>query len=578
MSSPTSRRPGVEGAAPGDPAASGGPAEGCFCITLDRSQLQERLRSELGDALAERALSGGWATAFAELPVFVPEPALRRMRQAVEAIERVVALPGWREHSLHSAPEAARHDPQGARGAFLGYDFHISGSRLGLIEINTNAGGALMNALLARAQRACCSVLLPMQPTSAAAEELERRIVAMFQREWHAGHAGEPLRRVAIVDSDPPSQYLYPEFLLFQRLFQRHGIETVIASPEQLSFTDGRLRLGEVAIDLVYNRLTDFYFEQPSSKFLRDAYLTNAVVVTPHPQAHALYANKERLVDLSDHQTLEQFGAAAEDRALLAEVVPRTDRVRAANADDLWSRRRELFFKPVSGFGARGAFRGDKLTRRTWEDILRGGYVAQALVQPGVRHTARSEGDAPMKFDVRQYVYAAQVQWTGARMYRGQTTNFRTPGGGFAPVYTLPQADASIAHALKDAVSRDDSEYASYVFLLGADGVHPIPHALYVALARSEAASDELAGRAFRLADWHVRLEHGAPADIVREWYGWVRFDEGGKFEPTGSPAKSSGDAASGIANVDRSALPGPAELQAMRAAVFGGRDAERSP
>lgn len=23
----------------------------------------------------------------------------------------------------------------------------------------------------------------------------------------------------------------------------------------------------------------------------------------------------------------------------------------------------------------------------------------------------------------------------GARLYQGQTTNFRTPGGGFAPVY-----------------------------------------------------------------------------------------------------------------------------------------------
>jgi hypothetical protein len=25
-----------------------------------------------------------------------------------------------------------------------------------------------------------------------------------------------------------------------------------------------------------------------------------------------------------------------------------------------------------------------------------------------------------------------------ARLYQGQTTNFRTPGGGFAPVFTVP--------------------------------------------------------------------------------------------------------------------------------------------
>ena len=41
-----------------------------------------------------------------------------------------------------------------------------------------------------------------------------------------------------------------------------------------------------------------------------------------------------------------------------------------------------------------------------------------------------------MKFDLRGYAYAGESQWFAARLYQGQTTNFRTPGGGFAPVYT----------------------------------------------------------------------------------------------------------------------------------------------
>ena len=44
-----------------------------------------------------------------------------------------------------------------------------------------------------------------------------------------------------------------------------------------------------------------------------------------------------------------------------------------------------------------------------------------------------------LKFDVRNYVYEGQVQWLSARLYQGQTTNFRTPGGGFAPVYVRSQ-------------------------------------------------------------------------------------------------------------------------------------------
>jgi hypothetical protein len=45
-------------------------------------------------------------------------------------------------------------------------------------------------------------------------------------------------------------------------------------------------------------------------------------------------------------------------------------------------------------------------------------------------------GEAPitLKYDLRVYAYAGEIQLLAARLYQGQTTNFRTPGGGFAPV------------------------------------------------------------------------------------------------------------------------------------------------
>lgn len=45
---------------------------------------------------------------------------------------------------------------------------------------------------------------------------------------------------------------------------------------------------------------------------------------------------------------------------------------------------------------------------------------------------------ADLKFDVRAYAYDGRVLLLAARMYSGQTTNFRTPGGGFAPVVVVP--------------------------------------------------------------------------------------------------------------------------------------------
>ena len=112
--------------------------------------------------------------------------------------------------------------------------------------------------------------------------------------------------------------------------------------------------------------------------------------------------------------------------------------VEAAHAERLWSERRRLFFKPFAGFGSRAAYRGDKLTQRVWQEILAGGYVAQALIAPGERVVSETAPARVLKFDLRDYVYDGAVQWVAARLYQGQTTNFRTPEGGFAPVYAGP--------------------------------------------------------------------------------------------------------------------------------------------
>ncbi len=235
---------------------------------------------------------------YAAQPVFVAAPQLRRVAQVVEAVESVVALPGWREAALAEAPQIARRSPPGPRGAFLGYDFHLEGDRLGLIEINTNAGGAMLNAVLARAQRASCRQLAATVPTLAQVAAFEQAIVDMFRAEWRLAGRDRPLQTVAIVDEAPGAQYLYPEFLLFARLFERHGLRAVVADPAALEWQGGALRHEGVAIDLVYNRLTDFYLEQPASAALREAHLEGGVVLTPDPRAHALYADKRRLATL----------------------------------------------------------------------------------------------------------------------------------------------------------------------------------------------------------------------------------------------------------------------------------------
>lgn len=408
----------------------------CFCISLDSEALRRALESTLGQPGLFELVQQRCPYLFAAHPVFIAPAQLERMAQVVRAVASVVALPAYREQVLARSPAIARHQPGGARGVFFGYDFHVAEGGIGLIEINSNAGGAMLNAVLARAQRACCPAIEQLLPPALRAESLETGIIAMFRQEWALSGQQRPLRSIAIVDQAPPQQYLYPEFLLFQQLFQRHGMQAVIADPSELSLKGGVLRHGELAIDLVYNRLTDFALDAPANATLRQAYLEHAVLLTPHPQAHALYADKRNLALLSDAGQLQALGVPEATRELLLAAIPPTELVTPENAERLWRARRQLFFKPCAGFGSRAAYRGDKLTQRVWREILTGDYVAQALVLPGQRVV--SSAAPALKFDVRDYVYDGAVQWVAARLYQGQTTNFRTPGGGFAPVYPGP--------------------------------------------------------------------------------------------------------------------------------------------
>jgi hypothetical protein len=406
----------------------------CFCVSLDTAALFAALRSQIESPELFALLQQRCPYLFATVPVFVSAAHKARMAELVQAIEAVVALPAYQEQVLASAPPIARHDP-GARGVFFGYDFHVAENSFGLIEINTNAGGAMLNAMLARAQRACCAALEHVLLPATLADEFEDRIVAMFRREWLLAGRNRPLCSIAIVDQNPTQQFLYPEFVLFQQLFQRHGLQAVIADPSELRLRNGILWHGDLIIDLVYNRLTDFALADAANASLHEAYLNNAAVLTPHPRAHALYADKRNLALLSDSTWLQQIGVAEPTRQILLSGIPHTEIVDPKHAERLWNARSTLFFKPFGGFGSRGAYRGDKLTRRVWQDILAGGYIAQSLVRPGDRSIAEHDAAQVLKFDLRQYVYAGEVHWIAARLYQGQTTNFRTAGGGFAPVY-----------------------------------------------------------------------------------------------------------------------------------------------
>jgi glutathione synthase/RimK-type ligase-like ATP-grasp enzyme len=356
------------------------------------------------------------------------------MQDVVDAVHAVSRLPGYRERVLSWAPEIARADP-GPSGVFMGFDFHLTGSGPKLIEVNTNAGGAFLNELLATAQLACCREM--KQPFRfSPGGSFRDDVIAMFEAEWRLHGEDRPLRRIAIVDNEPLTQYLYPEFVLAREMLARAGYAVEIAAPEALRFEGGRLLLEKGPVDLVYNRLVDFALEEPRHAALRMAYMSRAAAITPNPHNHALMADKRNLVLLSDPQQLAEIGVEAPLLDAL-KPVPKTVVADIANAENLWRERKSLFFKPMRGYGSKAVYRGEKITRGVFGEILRGDYVAQVFAPPSER-MMRVEGvSEPRKLDVRLYTYEGRTLLAAARLYQGQATNFRTPGGGFAPVFVV---------------------------------------------------------------------------------------------------------------------------------------------
>lgn len=405
----------------------------CFCMTLNRSDLDAEIVAEAGvEGLG--ALLSDRSNLFAATGVFVSPADIKGMNAQVAAIEAAAQLSPFQVAVRARSGDAIIDAQLGTRGLFMGYDFHISESGPQLIEVNTNAGGGFLASALqdaaGHAAFECGDARLQNEGVAV------QKMVESFWSEWReTGRSGRP-DTVAIVDDDPVSQYLYPDMLMAQAQLRRAGVEALILDPSALSYESGALVHDRSPIDFVYNRLTDFSLSEPDNAALRLALADDAVVISPAPRHHALFADKRNLIWLSDPEQLRAWGLA-ERHVNALEGVPKTCRVTNEAAEALWASRKNRFFKPAAGFGSRATYRGDKLTKGAWSTILTGDYIAQALVPPAVRAVNVGGEQVSLKFDVRLYTYAAETQLIAARVYQGQTTNFRTSGGGFAPVYEI---------------------------------------------------------------------------------------------------------------------------------------------
>ena len=382
----------------------------CRAVPVDSDALWQSLADAVADDAILEELRGRPGL-MAPAAVVISELVATEVAALVAALDQTFAVAGVRKAALELA-EGGHLPDHGLSGGLLGIDLHLTADGPKVIEINTNPGGLLVVALQAAALKACRPELPPFDLGA-----VERAVLAVFRRE--AGNA--PLRSVAIVDDDTAGQYLLPEFRLYRRLFEAAGVEaSIVDGPD---FRPGMAQL-------VYNRLVDFGLEAPEHAPLAAAWRAGETVVTPDPHAHALYSDKRVLALLCDGPALRRMGVAAAAARRVAAAVPKTVIIDESMGDVLWQTRRTRFFKPAKGHAGKAAYRGEKLSRGVWPGLLAGHYVAQDYVP------VQRVGTPPLKMDLRAFAHAGRVILLAARLYEGQTTNFRTPGGGFAPVFT----------------------------------------------------------------------------------------------------------------------------------------------
>lgn len=345
----------------------------------------------------------------------------RHLKQAQEFVHTCYSIRENKKYiqALTSEIESRGLIDPGNKAIVMSYDFHLADDDcLKLIEINTNASFLAMGDLMYQAHN------LKQPISDFSIEELKTNI----QNELILFGNSNTKPRISIIDENPPEQRLYIEFLVYREIFKNWGFETSIEDIHEVSSN----------LDFIYNRYTDFYLDEPRSSELKKRYLTKDACFSPNPFEYFLLADKQRMIDLCNPDFLAQIELDENSKKILSRNLPRAMDLTLKNKEEIWTQRKNLFFKPKRSFGAKQSYKGASISRKAFDEISSQGLLAQEYFAAPEKIFATPDGEKSFKYDLRFYAYQGRVQSVVARLYQGQVTNLRTPWGGFAPIVVRP--------------------------------------------------------------------------------------------------------------------------------------------
>ena len=269
------------------------------------------------------------------------------------------------------------------------------------------------------------------------------------------GRRPERAPHIAIVDfRGLPTE---KEFELFKEYFEREGYPSIVAAPEELEFSGGRLRSGAFEIDIVYKRLlVNEYLpvikEHPA---LLEAYRARAFCMVNSFRSKLIH-KKALFAVLTDERYARLFSEG--ERAAIRAHVPWTRRVEAGRTErdgetiDLLEfiaeRRDRLVLKPNDDYGGHGIYIGWNTDEIAWSEALKsalanGDYLVQERVKTAREMFPALLADGSVAFaeqlvDLDPLLFNGKVGSAFTRLSSTELANVSS-GGGMVPTFIIDE-------------------------------------------------------------------------------------------------------------------------------------------
>jgi len=269
------------------------------------------------------------------------------------------------------------------------------------------------------------------------------------------GRKPDAAPQIAIVDlKDRPTQ---SEFELFKEFFEQQGYPTAICTPQELVFENGRLRVNEFEIDIVYKRLlvNEYLPIIEEAPALLEAYRARAICMVNSFRSKLIH-KKALFAVLTDQRRSGLFNG--EEQEAIRAHVPWTRLVRAEKSDYFGTEvelldyirknQQKLVLKPNDDYGGHGITIGWNADEATWDDALQaaladGDYLVQERV-PTARETFPAlQEDGTIEFaeqlvDLDPLLFNGKVKSAFTRLSFSELANVSS-GGGMVPTFIISE-------------------------------------------------------------------------------------------------------------------------------------------